>query len=55
MQPEKDLLKEAILEELEKEFNSIPPIDELEKLYTFSERHKQSMRENFDKIEKDKL
>lgn len=41
------LIKEAILKSLEEEFNSIPPVEELEKMYTFSERHTKIMQEIF--------
>ena len=53
MEPKKETLKETILEELGKEFDTIPPIEELEKLYTFSDRHNKNMREKFDEIGKE--
>jgi len=37
------LISEALKQELLAEFRAIPPIEELEKMYTFSERHERQM------------
>lgn len=47
------LIKEAILRALIEEYDSIPPVEELEKMYTFSERHNKRMQAIFDELRKD--
>lgn len=48
-----ELIEAAILRALIEEYDSIPPVEELEKMYTFSERHNKRMKAIFDELKKD--
>jgi len=41
------LINEAVRKSLIAEYEQIPPREELEKMYTFSDRFNQKMKENF--------
>ena len=45
--------KQDIIDELEKEFNSIPPVEELKKMYEFSERHNKRMETIFEELRRE--
>lgn len=46
------MIREALKEELLAEFNAIPPLEELQKMYSFSERHVRQMEEIFAELRK---
>ena len=46
------MIEEALKEELLAEFNSIPSLEELQKMYSFSERHVRRMEEIFAELRK---
>jgi len=48
----RDIISEMILESLIKEYEEIPSREELEKMYTFSEKHEENMKKLFDSISK---
>lgn len=46
------MIREALKEELLAEFNAIPPLEELQKMYSFSERHVKQMEAIFADLRK---
>lgn len=52
MKKKRDIISEMILESLINEYEEIPSREELEKLYTFSEKHEENMKKLFDSISK---
>ncbi len=52
MKKKKDIISEIILTSLIEEYEKLPSREELEKMYTFSERHEENMKKLFDSIGK---